>query len=188
MKFYTVEKEINGKTYKAQFNGISDALRAVDNSYIEGTNISSTEKLAKHLFSNVLVEPKMSIDDFGADKIGEVKEKEINGKTYKAQFKGIRFAVKTVDNSYLENGNTSIEKMAKALLDTIIVEPENLDIDDFETMEEFNEVVAFAREVMQGDGVMDEFNEVVAFLSEVMNGNFRGEEKNKKTTKKESSK
>ena len=31
-KFYTVEKEINGKKYVAQFNGISAAIEAVDNS------------------------------------------------------------------------------------------------------------------------------------------------------------
>ena len=84
-KFYTVEKEINGKTYKAQFAGISTALRAVDSSYIEGTNNTSTEKLAEYLFKYILVEPK------------------------------------------------------------------GLTIDDFDTMSEFNEVVAFLREVMSGD-------------------------------------
>ena len=64
-KFYTVEKEINGKTYKAQFAGISTALRAVDSSYIEGTNNTSTEKLAEYLFKYIIIEPKgLSIDDF----------------------------------------------------------------------------------------------------------------------------
>lgn len=84
-KFYSVKKVINGKEYTAQFNGISAALEAVDNSYIEGTNTTSTVKLSKYLLSNV------------------------------------------------------------------IVEPAGLTADDFETMEEFNEVIAFAREVMQGD-------------------------------------
>lgn len=84
-KFYTVEKEINGKKYTAQFAGISTALRAVDNSYIEGTNNTSTEKLAEYLFKYIIVEPK------------------------------------------------------------------GLSIDDFETMEEFNEVIAFARGVMAGE-------------------------------------
>ena len=84
-KFYTVEKEINGKKYVAQFNGLSCALRAVDSSYIEGTQNTSVEKLAKYIFANV------------------------------------------------------------------IVEPQNLTIDDFESMEEFNEVVTFGREVMQGN-------------------------------------
>lgn len=64
-KFYTVEKVINGTRYTAQFAGISTALRAVDSSYIEGTNNTSTEKLAKFLFENIIVEPKgLSIDDF----------------------------------------------------------------------------------------------------------------------------
>ncbi len=84
-KFYTIEKEINGKTYKAQFSGISTALNAVDSSYIDGTNTTSTAKLAKYLFEHVIVSPK------------------------------------------------------------------NLTADDFDTMEEFNEVVSFAREVMSGD-------------------------------------
>lgn len=64
-KFYVVEKEINGQKYKAQFAGISTALRAVDSSYIEGTNNTSTEKLAEYLFKYIIVEPKgLSIDDF----------------------------------------------------------------------------------------------------------------------------
>lgn len=83
-KFYSVTKEINGKKYTAQFNGLSCALRAVDQSYIEGSQNTSTEKLAKYLFEHVIVDPK------------------------------------------------------------------GLDIDDFESMEEFNQVTTFAREVMQG--------------------------------------
>lgn len=63
-KFYTVEKEINGKKYTAQFNGLSAAMKAVDNSYIEGTQNTSVEKLAKYILENVIVEPKVSIDDF----------------------------------------------------------------------------------------------------------------------------
>lgn len=83
-KFYTVEKEINGTKYVAQFNGLSCALRAVDQSYIEGTQNTSVELMANYIFKNV------------------------------------------------------------------IVEPANLSIDDFETMEEFNEVTNWGREVMQG--------------------------------------
>ena len=83
-KFYTVEKEINGTKYVAQFNGLSCALRAVDQSYIEGTQ------------------------------------------------------------------NTSVELMANYILKNVIVEPAGLTIDDFETMEEFNEVTNWGREVMQG--------------------------------------
>ena len=83
-KFYTATKEINGKKYTAQFNGLSCALRAVDRTYIEGTNNTSVEKMADYIFQNVIVEPK------------------------------------------------------------------GLTIDDFESMEEFNEVVSFGRDVMQG--------------------------------------
>ena len=83
-KFYTATKEINGKKYTAQFNGLSCALRAVDSTYIEGTNNTSVEKMADYIFQNVIVEPK------------------------------------------------------------------GLTIDDFESMEEFNGVVSFGRDVMQG--------------------------------------
>ena len=64
-KFYSVTKEIKGVKYIAQFNGLSCALRAVDSSYIEGSNNTSVEALAKYIFENVIVEPKgLSIDDF----------------------------------------------------------------------------------------------------------------------------
>ena len=78
--------------------------------------------------------------------------KEINGKKYVAQFAGLSTALRAVDSSYIEgSNNTSVEKLADFLLDNIIVEPKGLSIDDFESMEEFNEVIAFAREVMQGN-------------------------------------
>ena len=47
---YTVKKTINGREYTAQFNGISAALEAVDNSYIEGTSNTSLKKMARYLF------------------------------------------------------------------------------------------------------------------------------------------
>jgi hypothetical protein len=64
-KFYTVTREINGKSYTAQFNGLSSALRAVDQSYIDGSTNTSTEKLTNYVLENVIVEPKgLTIDDF----------------------------------------------------------------------------------------------------------------------------
>lgn len=84
-KFYQVDKEINGKKYTAQFNGISAALEAVDSTYIDGTSTTSTIKLAKYIFEHVIVEPK------------------------------------------------------------------GLTADDFESMEEFQDVIAFGRKVMQGE-------------------------------------
>ena len=83
-----------------------------------------------------------------------VVEKKINGVTYKAQFNGMSTALRALDNSYINvdgTNVTSIEKLAKYLFEYVIVEPANLSIDDFEDMDAFNEVVTFAREVMQGE-------------------------------------
>lgn len=64
-KFYTVEKEFNGKKYVAQFSGVSTAIRAVDSSYIEGSSNTSTEKLGQYILNNVIVEPNgLTADDF----------------------------------------------------------------------------------------------------------------------------
>lgn len=64
-KFYTKEKIVNGVKYVAQFNGLSNWIKALDNSYVDGTNQISTEKLATYIFENVIVEPKgLTIDDF----------------------------------------------------------------------------------------------------------------------------
>lgn len=62
--FYQVKKTINGVEYTAQFNGISAALKAVDDSYIQGSNNISSLKLAEYIFSNVIVSPKVAVDDF----------------------------------------------------------------------------------------------------------------------------
>lgn len=63
-KPYTVEKEIHGTKYTAQFNGLSAALKAVDNCYTEdGKNISAG-KMADYLFEHVIVDPKVTVDDF----------------------------------------------------------------------------------------------------------------------------
>lgn len=79
------------------------------------------------------------------------REKEINGVKYVAQFNGLSCALRAVDQSYIEgSNNTSVEKMADYIFNNVIVEPKGLTIDDFESMEEFNEVVTFGREVMQG--------------------------------------
>ena len=89
--------------------------------------------------------------------------KKIGGVEYTAQFNGISAALNAVDASYIEGtNNTSVAKLSKYLFENVIVEPKNLTADDFENMDDFNEVVTFAREVMQG--------------------NFR-EEKDKKSTK-----
>ena len=65
-KFYTREKEINGKKYVAQFNGLSNAMRAIDESYIDNNSSNvSILKISKYVFENVIVEPKgLTADDF----------------------------------------------------------------------------------------------------------------------------
>lgn len=85
------------------------------------------------------------------NKFYQVK-KEINGKEYIAQFSGISTALKAVDSSKIgDTDATSIEKLSTYLLENIIVEPKGLTPDDFDSLAEFNEVIAFARGVMQGD-------------------------------------
>ena len=78
--------------------------------------------------------------------------KNINGTDYVAQFSGLSSALKAVDQSYIDGSqNTSVEKMAKYIFENVIVEPKGLTIDDFESLDEFNAVVGFGREVMQGN-------------------------------------
>lgn len=85
------------------------------------------------------------------NKFYQVK-KEINGKEYIAQFSGISAALRAVDESYIDGtNNTSMNKLAEYLFKHIIVEPKGLTVDDFDSMEEFNEVVKFANGVMKGD-------------------------------------
>lgn len=78
-------------------------------------------------------------------------EKEINGVKYIAQFNGISAAVDALDDWRKDNENISISKMSKYILDNVIVEPKGLTMDDFDSMDELNEVVGFGREVLQGN-------------------------------------
>jgi hypothetical protein len=78
--------------------------------------------------------------------------KTINGKEYTAQFNGISASLEAIDQSYIEGTNTtSMVKLSKYLLENVIVEPKGLTPDSFDSIDEFNEVITFAREVMQGD-------------------------------------
>lgn len=78
-------------------------------------------------------------------------EKEVNGKKYIAQFNGMSSALDAIDNSYLndKSDRVSISKISKYIFEHVIVEPK-VTADDFETMEELNEVVRFGMDVMQG--------------------------------------
>lgn len=79
-------------------------------------------------------------------------EKEIDGVNYVCQFNGISAALRAVDASYIEGtSNTSVEKLSNYLFANVVVEPKGLTADDFDSMETFNEVIAFARQVMQGE-------------------------------------
>ncbi len=77
--------------------------------------------------------------------------KEIKGVKYTAQFNGLSAALNCFDNSYVEgSGNTSILKLAEYIFENVIVEPKGLSVDDFDNMNDLNEVVRFGSDVMQG--------------------------------------
>ena len=79
-------------------------------------------------------------------------EKEINGTKYVCQFSGISTALRCVDESYIEGTtNTSLNKLANYLFEYVVVEPKGLSVDDFDDLDTFNEVIAFARDTMQGN-------------------------------------
>lgn len=64
-KFYQRKKTINGTEYTAQFSGLSNAMRAIDSSYIDGTSNISTEKITAYVLENVIVDPPhLKVDDF----------------------------------------------------------------------------------------------------------------------------
>lgn len=71
-KFYQVKKTINGVEYTAQFNGVSAAMEAIDGCYIDGSSNISSKKLADYVFEHVIVNPKVTIDDF--DSVSEMNE------------------------------------------------------------------------------------------------------------------
>lgn len=80
------------------------------------------------------------------------REKEINGVKYVAQFNGLASALKAIDESHIDNNssNIAISKIAPYVLGNVIVEPNNLTVDDFDSLDELNEVITFGMEVMQG--------------------------------------
>lgn len=79
------------------------------------------------------------------------KQKKIGSTTYTAQFNGISAALKAIDDSYIEGtSNTSMSKLSAYIFENVIVEPKGLTPDDFDSMEEFTDVITFGREVMEG--------------------------------------
>lgn len=71
--------------------------------------------------------------------------KEVNGVTYRAQFNGVREAVRAT-NQYAGNELGFDEY----LLSNVIVDPPGLQLDDFENMDEYRQVIRFAASVMAG--------------------------------------
>lgn len=95
-KFYTVEKEINGTNYKAQFSGLSCAMRAIDTTYIEGTSTTSTEEFTNYILDKVIVEPAgLTIDDFETmDELNAV----------------VKFGREVMQGKFREKANTAASK------------------------------------------------------------------------------
>ena len=78
-------------------------------------------------------------------------EKEINGKKYVAQFSGISTALRAADSSHIGDSEViSAEKYGQYILSHIIVEPKELTADDFDSIDEYNAVIHWGRDVMQG--------------------------------------
>lgn len=73
-KFYQVKRTIGGVEYTAQFNGLSSALKMVDNSYLPGSSNVGSVALYSEVLENVIVDPPgLDIDSFeDADTLLEV--------------------------------------------------------------------------------------------------------------------
>lgn len=79
------------------------------------------------------------------------RTKVINGVEYTAQFNGMSAALDAIDENYIDNSsNISIKKLAKHIFDNVIIEPKGLTPDDFESIDDMNEVIKWASAVMQG--------------------------------------
>jgi hypothetical protein len=73
IKNYMITHEINGTKYTAQFSGLSAWYRLLDMAKNDNGEGVSNEKFAAETLKLGLVEPKMTVDDFGdADELEEV--------------------------------------------------------------------------------------------------------------------
>ena len=96
MKPYTVEKEINGTTYTAQFNGLENALNAIDASYVNGR--ISVAKISGYIFEHVIVEPRVTANDFETmDELNKV----------------IEFGMAVMQGNFREKNGRTAEKAGK---------------------------------------------------------------------------
>ncbi len=65
-RFYQRKKVIGGVEYTAQFNGLSAAMKIVDNNYVsdKSSNIS-VASMSQYVLDNFIVTPKgLKVDDF----------------------------------------------------------------------------------------------------------------------------
>ena len=64
-KYYQMKKKISGVEYTAQFNGLSVALAALDQSYIDNSSNISIAKMANYVLEHIIIEPaNLTPDDF----------------------------------------------------------------------------------------------------------------------------
>lgn len=96
-KFYTVTKEIKGKTYKAQFNGLSYVLKLTDETYVSDTSSNhSNVKMSERLFDEVIVVPSnLTPDSF--DDMDEYNEV-------------VKFALHVAQGKFRDSADTGTEK------------------------------------------------------------------------------
>lgn len=60
----TIKKVINGVEYTAVWKGINFSNENIKQCTIKNTNLLSTSKLAKFVFDNIIINPKVDIDSF----------------------------------------------------------------------------------------------------------------------------
>lgn len=77
-----------------------------------------------------------------------VKEQEINGVVYKAQFNGVSAMIKATSEA-----GEDTEKLVNYLFDNVLVEPKISDLDEYfgTDVELMNKVIEFAGAVMRAD-------------------------------------
>lgn len=99
-RFYTREKEINGKKYVAQFNGLSSALRAIDECHIDNNSSNvSILKMSEYVFGNVIVEPAgLTAEDF--DSIEELN-------------KVVTFGMEVMQGKFRDEDKTAVKGSSK---------------------------------------------------------------------------
>lgn len=71
----------------------------------------------------------------------ENKKTTINGEEYIFQHPGVEWAVNHSDNCTNAQGNLVRKKYIQGLFDSIVIQPKNLKISDFETVQEMRDVV-----------------------------------------------